>query len=69
MDEGEDGDLVDGNHGAVSATPTDTTTEGGAMMEDETEHGELENEGHGVGLQTPFDGRRGFDDEEAQSRV
>ncbi|KAK4383847.1 hypothetical protein Sango_3113300 [Sesamum angolense] len=51
MDEGEDGDLVDGNHGAVSATPAAvTTTEGGAMMEDETE---IENEGHGEGPAAP----------------
>ncbi|KAL0293386.1 UNVERIFIED_CONTAM: hypothetical protein Scaly_3143100 [Sesamum calycinum] len=54
MDEGEDGDLVDGNHGAVSEVPAAvTTTGGGSTMGDETEHGELENEGHGAGPAAP----------------
>ncbi|KAL0288757.1 UNVERIFIED_CONTAM: hypothetical protein Sradi_7089600 [Sesamum radiatum] len=49
MDEGEDGELVDGNHGAVSANPAKAPTAGGdATMVDETEHGDLENEGHGA---------------------
>ncbi|KAL0293691.1 UNVERIFIED_CONTAM: hypothetical protein Scaly_3136600 [Sesamum calycinum] len=43
MDEGEDGELVDGNHGAVSANPAKAPTAGGdATMVDETEHGDLE---------------------------
>ncbi|KAL0282976.1 UNVERIFIED_CONTAM: Transposon TX1 uncharacterized protein [Sesamum radiatum] len=47
----EDGDLVDGNHGAVSATPAAvTTTERDAMIEDETE---IENESHGDGPAAP----------------
>ncbi|KAL0294135.1 UNVERIFIED_CONTAM: hypothetical protein Sangu_3224100 [Sesamum angustifolium] len=41
MDEGEDGELVDGNHGAASAAPAAVPTAGGgAMMGYETEHGE-----------------------------
>ncbi|KAK4381286.1 hypothetical protein Sango_2982400 [Sesamum angolense] len=54
MDEGEDGELVDGSHGAVSAAPaTIPSAGGGAMMVDETEHGELDKEGHGAGPTVP----------------
>ncbi|KAL0313711.1 UNVERIFIED_CONTAM: hypothetical protein Scaly_2908000 [Sesamum calycinum] len=54
MDEGEDGDLVNGSHGATSAAPaTFPLAGGGAIMVNETEHGELHVEGHGVGPTVP----------------
>ncbi|KAL0290566.1 UNVERIFIED_CONTAM: hypothetical protein Sradi_7047300 [Sesamum radiatum] len=55
MDEGEDGDLVDGSHGAVSAVPVNVPSTGdGATMVDKTEHGKLDNEGHGAGPPVPM---------------
>ncbi|KAK4383780.1 hypothetical protein Sango_2743400 [Sesamum angolense] len=49
VDEGEDGELEDGGHGAVSAAPTTfPTTEGDSTMVDEREDGELEDGGHGT---------------------
>ncbi|KAL0300088.1 UNVERIFIED_CONTAM: hypothetical protein Sangu_3139900 [Sesamum angustifolium] len=41
MDEGEDGDLVDGSHGAVSVVPANIPPTGGsATMVDKIEHGD-----------------------------
>ncbi|KAL0310435.1 UNVERIFIED_CONTAM: putative ribonuclease H protein [Sesamum calycinum] len=54
MEDGEDGELGDGSHGAVLAAPaTAPTAGGGAMMMDETEQGELENDNHGAGSASP----------------